>query len=164
VRVYFSIGPNAAGCLLLSAVVLICCIVFFGWLAGMSLWHDALKADVPGSVHTVGYVVTGPGNSHPTNMPCFGFRTDLEQWISLENKTDDADGIDKVFAFEDKHRLLKLNGGENVRILERDGHILRVRVLPLPRGESVDDFLDVHPKDIGQECYTFADYDLFQSE
>lgn len=72
--------------------------------------------------------------------------------------------IYRVYAFEDKHRLLQLNGGEQVKILERDGHILRVRVLPLPRGEAFDDFVDVHPKDISQKCYTFGDYDLFQTD
>jgi hypothetical protein len=164
VRFYVSIGPNVAGCLILAAAALLGAILFFGWLAGMSMWHDAQKADVPGSVRTVGYVVTGPSNSHPANMPWFRTRADLEEWMSLESNANDSDGIDKVFAFEDKRRLLQLNGGEQVRVLEQDGHILRLRILPLPRGYTWDDFSVFQPHDVGQECYTFADYDLFQTE
>jgi hypothetical protein len=125
--------------------------------------NDALKADVPGSIHTVSSVVTGPAHSSPTTMPCFRSKSDLAQWISLTEKDEsDTYGGDTGFNFADKHQLLQLNGGEQVKILEEDGHTLRVRVLPLPRGETVDDFIEVRRHDIGQRCYTVDEYDLFE--
>jgi hypothetical protein len=67
-------------------------------------------------------------------MPCFRTRADLEEWKSLESDANDSDGIDKVFAFEDKRRLLRLNGGEQVRILEQNGHIGPPASLSPPQG------------------------------
>lgn len=154
---------GTVGCLILVAIPFFGILLFFGWLAGLSLSHDALKADTPGTIHRVGYVVTGPGHTSPSNMPCFRSREDLDQWISLsESDEKDTYGAHAGLDFAYKHALLQLNGDERVKILEQDGHIIRVRILPLDHGSSFDDFTDLHPKDIGQRCYTIDEYDLFQ--
>lgn len=154
---------SAIGCLIVGAVGLLCCLLFFGWLAGISLSNDALKADAPGSIHTVSSAFTGPAHSSPTTMPCFRTKADLAKWTSLtERDESDTYGGNSGLDFADKHQLLQLNGGEQVKILEEDGHMLRVRVLPLPRGETLDDFIEVHHRDIGERCYAVDEYDLFE--
>jgi hypothetical protein len=148
------------GCLILVALPLLGILLFFGWLAGLSLSHDARQADTPGTIHRVGYVVTGPGHTSPSNMPCFRTREDLDQWIQLA-ENDDGSAKNIYFAYD--HALLLLNGDERVKILEQDGHIIRIRILPLDHGSSFDDFTNLHPKDIGQRCYTVDEFDLFQT-
>jgi hypothetical protein len=163
--IYVSITDlaGAIGCLVVGAIGLLCCLLFFGWLAGIAMSNDALKADVPGSIHTVSSAFSGPAHSSPTTMPCFRSKPELAKWIALTEKDEnDTYGGNSGFDFADKHQLLQLNGGEQVRILEEDGHTLRVRVLPLPRGETFDDFIEVHRRDIGQRCYTVDEYDLFE--
>lgn len=157
------VDANVVGCLVIVAVPLLAILALCGWLAGLWESHEAVVADVPGSIHQLSSSFSGPGQSSPTTMPCFRTRADLEQWIRYSEE-DDKNGY-RTFKGDEfgEKALLQLNGDERVRILEEDGQILRVRILPLPRGSTYDDFIDVHRRDIGQRCYTIDEDDLFQS-